>query len=283
MSMTKKGYATINFTGSDVDVRTLSGTMASHSTKDLHAHSHHQVLRINSGVTLLVDNARRQPMFGALTAFIPADFPHRSVVLGSPVHYKSIYLAKTLVHCPEKEIRLFFVSPLSAALFDRIQVCGAQDLDRNLSRECLDLLLKLLPEEMDHQAGLVRLPVPKTRLTRKVVRFVEKRYADPLCMADFSRDFPYSGRHLARLFKQEMKITLFEYVRFYRILMASLALCEADMAVTQIGLDCGYASLSSFYRDFKMIYGVAPRSFRETFSAVSGPGERVSIANTGLR
>jgi AraC-like DNA-binding protein len=269
--MMKKGFTPINFTKGGMDVCTLAGTMASHSTQDLHAHGHHQVLRINSGVTLLVDAQRRQPMFGALTAFIPADFPHRSVVLGSPVHYKSIYLAKTLIPCSEKKIRLFFISPLGAALYDRIQVFGAQDLERNLNRECLDLLLKLLPEEMAHPVGLVRLPEPKTNLIRKVVNFVEKRYADPLSMAAFSNALPYSERHLARVFKQEMRITLFEYVRLYRILMASLALCEADTAVTQIALDCGYASLSSFYRDFNRVYGVPPKFFRETFLAANCP------------
>ena len=261
-----KNITRINLTATGLDVRTLEGRMATHSTEGLHTHGHHQLLRINSGVTLLVDAGRRQPLFGALAAFIPSDFAHRSVVLGSPVHYKSIYLASHLMPDAAKEIRLFFISGLGAALFDRIEVRTAPDLSRRFNRECLDLLFKLLPGEMARQAPLVRLPEPGTRLSRDVVRFVEKRYAAPLSMADFSKAFPYSERHLARLFKQEMKITLFEYIRLYRILTASLALCEKDKAVTQIGLDSGYESLSSFYRDFKMVYGIAPRRFRETFS-----------------
>lgn len=268
----RKSFRPINLTSVAMDVRSLAGSMASYSTPDLHTHGHHQVLRIESGVTLLVDAIRRQPLFGALTAFIPANFAHRSLVLGNPVRYKSIYLERQRLPNAPQEIRLFFISPLGAALFDRIQIRQPQDLDRNVNRECLDLLLKLLPEEMDGPADLVRLPEPRTPLTRKVVRFVEKRYAGPLSMTDFSRALPYSERHLARCFKKEMKITLFEYVRLYRMLMASLALCDSDQAVTQIGMDCGYASLSSFYRDFKMVYGVAPRSFRETFLAHAGIG-----------
>lgn len=259
-------YPHIDFTTGGMAVRTLAGTMAGYSTEDLHTHGHHQVLRIESGVTLLVDAHRRQPLFGALTAFIPAAFAHRSVVLGSPVHFKSIYLASELLPCPPKAIALFFISPLGAALFDRIQIRETPDLARHHNRECLDLLLKLLPEEMERQADLVRLPEPTTPLTREIACFVDERYAEPLTMADFSRTFPYSGRHLARLFKETMGITLFEYVRLHRILMASLALCETDAAVTTIGLDCGYASLSSFYRDFNLVYGIAPTSFRRTFS-----------------
>jgi AraC-like DNA-binding protein len=266
----RKNNSEINFTGICMKARTLTGTMVSSSTERLHTHNHHQVLRINSGVTLMVDAHRRQPLFGALTAFIPADFAHRSVVLGSPVNYKSVYLARELVSETLKEIRLFFISPLGAALFDRLQITSPHDLGRNLNRECLDLLLKLLPGEMESQATLVRLPEPRSGLTRKVTQFVEKRYKDPLSMADFEEALPYSGRHLARVFKGEMKMTLFAYLRLYRILVASLTLCEGGRSITQIGLDCGYASLSSFYRDFKMIYGVAPKAFRETFSAGLG-------------
>ncbi|BBO91865.1 hypothetical protein [Desulfosarcina ovata] len=107
----QNSYTKIDFTSVGMDVRTLAGTMASCSTEALHTHGHHQVLKIESGVTLLVDAYRRQPMFGALTAFIPADFAHRSVVLGSPVRYKSIYLARELLPFPQQAISLFFISP----------------------------------------------------------------------------------------------------------------------------------------------------------------------------
>ncbi|MBI9078050.1 MAG: AraC family transcriptional regulator, partial [Desulfatibacillum sp.] len=208
----EKLMAQINLTAHGMDVRTLAGTMAEYSTEGLHSHGRHQVLRIRSGVALLVDENRRQPMFGALTAFIPADLAHRSVVLGQPVSYKSIYLARDLLPFPGQELRLFFISPLGSALFDRLQIWGLQDLSQNLNRECLELLLKILPEDMEKPADLVRLPEPVSALVRDIVRFVEERYASPLSMEDFARALPYSGRHLSRLFKEEMQITLFEYL-----------------------------------------------------------------------
>ncbi len=249
-----------------LDVRTMAGVMAEYSSEDLHSHTHHQVLRIRSGVALLVDENRRQPMFGPLTAVIPAGLAHRSVVLGQSVSFKSIYLKKDLLPGLKQEIRLFFISPLNSALFDRLKIWGVQDLSRNLNRECLDLFLKALPEDMEKQANLVRLPEAGTPLARNAAEFVEKNYFRPLSMDDFAKALPYSGRHLSRRFKEDMRITLFEYLRLYRILMASLALCGPARAITEIALDCGYESLSSFYRDFNMIYGAPPKSFKETFS-----------------
>ena len=69
-------------------------------------------------------------------------------------------------------------------------------------------------------------------------------------------------RHLSRLFKADLKITIFEYLRLYRILMASIEMHNPKRTVTEIALDCGYESLSSFYRDFNLIFAVTPKFFR---------------------
>ena len=115
----------INLTSHGMDVRTMAGIMAEYSTEDLHTHGHHQILRIRSGVAMLVDEYCKQPMFGALTAFVPAGLAHRSVVLGQPVGYKSVYLNKDFLPIVKQKIRLFFISPLGSALFDRMQIWGA--------------------------------------------------------------------------------------------------------------------------------------------------------------
>ena len=185
--------AQINLTGHGMNVRTMAGTMAEYSTRRLHAHSHHQVLRIRSGVAMLVDRHRRQPMFGALTAFIPAGFAHRSIVMGNPAAYKSLYLARDLLSFPEDEIRLFFITPLGSALFDRIQIFTGSDFSRNYNKECLDLFLKLLPEQMKNTAALVRLPEPDGPPGRKG----HPVYRRKLCRAFVLKGF-YQGNTLFR-------------------------------------------------------------------------------------
>ena len=82
-------------------------------------------------------------------------------------------------------------------------------------------------------------------------------------MPDFEHEFPYSGRHLSRLFKQDLKITLFDYVRLYRILMASIALSGTSRPITDIAYEVGYDSISSFYRDFNLVFSVTPKVFRK--------------------
>lgn len=81
-------------------------------------------------------------------------------------------------------------------------------------------------------------------------------------LGDMAAAFPYSERHVSRCFKADLGITIFAFMRLYRILMAAIGLLCPDRTVTEIAFDCGYESLSSFYRDFNMIFAVSPKAFR---------------------
>lgn len=260
-------YSQIDMARRDQRVWTLSGRMKTQSTTEHHTHGFHQILTIKDGVSLLVDETQKQPLFGTMTAFIPAHRPHRSIVIGDPVGYKSVYLAPSLMAPLRSEILIFTISALGEALLDRIYIHQPADLRLGLNRECLELLLQVLPEDMSRPAHLVRLPESSQALTREVIAFIETHYARRLTMSDFAMALPYSGRHLTRRFKADLSITIFEYLRLYRILMASISLCDGNQTITEIAFGCGYESLSSFYRDFNLIYAVPPKTFRDKLKA----------------
>lgn len=241
---------------------TLGGRLETYSTRQMHTHAHHQVLTIRNGVSLLEDPHMKQPLFGSMAAIIPADLPHRSTVVGEYVVYKSLYFAPELWGTEIFGIRIFAMSGLGAALFDRIAIRKTSDLDVGLNRECLDLFLKVLREDILRPVTLTRLPQPKRQPGRDIVDFIERNYARKLSMADFSAAFPYSERHLSRLFKADMEIGIFDYLRLHRMLAASVALIVSSRTITETAYDCGYESLSTFYRDFTKVFGLPPREFR---------------------
>lgn len=241
---------------------TLSGRLETYSTRRMHVHAHHQLLRIQNGVSLLEDRSTRQPLFGSMAALIPAELPHRSTVIGDSVAYKSLYFAPELFDSEIAGIVIFIMSSLGAALFDRIAVRRGSDLQAGLNRECLGLLMKILHEDIVRPVELARLPQPNHPQCRRVVEFIERNYARRLGMSDFTAAFPYSGRHLSRLFKADVRIGIFDYLRIYRILTASVELSVSPRTITEIAYDCGYESISSFYRDFDLFFAVAPKAFR---------------------
>lgn len=137
---------------------TLEGEFNKFSTKSLHTHDCHQLLRIRSGTSLLEEQTLQQPLFSNYTAVIPAGVPHRSLVLEGPVHYKSIYLDQHVLPSPGKAIRIFDMSPLGTALFDRIELGMGGGEPNEFHLKCLDLLLTIVTREMVFSADITRIP-----------------------------------------------------------------------------------------------------------------------------
>jgi AraC-like DNA-binding protein len=240
----------------------LKGSLKTFSTEALHYHSCHQLLRISSGITLLVDEEKKQPLFSNMTALIPAGVAHRSLVMGEAVHYKSIYLDRPLLKREENRVVIFDMSDLGVALFDRIE---GDQTDEGLNQQCLNLLLKLVEKELSCLSSLTRIPLPHNRENKKIISFMEDNFYKRLSLSDFTTVLNFSERHISRIFKEDLGISIFEYLKLYRIFRASLMLCETgyNQSITEMAFSCGYDSLSSFYKDFKAIFSFTPKQFRE--------------------
>ena len=240
---------------------TLEGEFEEFSTRSRHTHACHQLLRMRSGVSLLEEEDCQQPLFSNMTALIPAGVPHRSLVLGGPVHYKSIYLDKGVWPAPGDTIRIFDMNPLGTALFDSICLGQGEEADRKFHLKCLDLLLTLLNREIKAPSD-IRIPVPRDEENLKLTEFIKTNYRERLDLKDFSRVVHYSPRHLSRKFKADLGISLFEYLRLYRIFRASVQLSVSREPVAGIAFSVGYESLSSFYKDFRTLFAASPGAFR---------------------
>ena len=247
-------------------VFTLDGTLEAFSTPDLHAHECHQLLRIRSGTTLLVTGDWQLPLFSNMTALIPAGLYHRSVVIGDPVRYKSVYLGQKDWQSGSDTIRIFDMSRLGVALFDRVCL-GRENKetgrkgDREFHLQCLDLLLTLVNQELYRTSRITRIPVASHPDNEKLTEYIKDHFKEKLQLPDFARVVNYSPRHVCRRFKADLGLTLFGYLRLYRMFQAAVLLSDSRLPVTQVAFSVGYDTLSSFYKDFKAVFAVTPKAF----------------------
>lgn len=260
----KKQHVILPF--NDRPVSTLEGRLKKYSSEELHLHESHQVLYFERGISLLLDESKKQPLFNTMSAFIPAGCPHRSVVLGREVRYKSMYIDRDLLVEYPENIRVFDMSELGIALLKRIDMplFGISNGDQpdTLQNDCLQLFLKVLKEDVANRSSLARLPVARRAQNETVIRYIEEKYTESIQLQDFANLLPYSVRHISRMFKEDLKITLFEYLKIYRILQASIQLDTTDTTITEIAYGCGYSSISCFFKDFSQIFSLTPRQFR---------------------
>ena len=72
-----------------------------------------------------------------------------------------------------------------------------------------------------------------------------------------------SEYHFCRMFKQSMAQTPQAYLLAVRIEQVKLRVCNGQVSMADIALQCGFANQSHMGRYFKKLVGISPRQYRQ--------------------
>ncbi len=97
---------------------------------------------------------------------------------------------------------------------------------------------------------------------KPVIEYMQAYYDQPLTLADIAKVAHLSVSRLAHLFREQMGITLIDYLTGLRINHAKRMLLTTDQNCTRICYEVGYNNQSYFTRVFKQLTGLTPRQFR---------------------
>ena len=100
------------------------------------------------------------------------------------------------------------------------------------------------------------------RLT-DVFRFVMDQYHRPIRVGEVARVANINESAFCRYFKAQTGKTFLRYLNELRISYARKLLMNGSFSISQIAMECGFANLSTFNRQFKGITGNTPREFRQ--------------------
>jgi two-component system response regulator YesN len=100
------------------------------------------------------------------------------------------------------------------------------------------------------------------RRMHDIVAFVDEHYMEELSLDKLSTRFFLSREHISRRFKQEIGMTLSNYVIQLRINQAKRWLNETDEKMYSIALKLGYQDENYFSRLFKKNVGLTPLEYR---------------------
>ncbi len=99
-------------------------------------------------------------------------------------------------------------------------------------------------------------------LLREVFRYVEKNMRGSCSMQELSGELGYSPSYLSRFFYTRVGMPYSDYVRNIKISHACYLLRNTRDSVSEIALQCGYVSSTSFNRNFKQMTGQSPTEYR---------------------
>ena len=96
-----------------------------------------------------------------------------------------------------------------------------------------------------------------------VIEYIDTHYMYDLCLDDVAAAADFSKFHFSRLFKQYTGFTFCDYIRHRKIKAAEELLNQSDLTVTEIAMQSGFVSLSTFNRVFRQLKHCSPTEYRE--------------------
>ena len=96
-----------------------------------------------------------------------------------------------------------------------------------------------------------------------VMEYIDTHYMNDLCLDDVAAAADFSKFHFSRLFKQYTGFTFCDYIRHRKIRAAEELLNQSDLTITEVAMQSGFVSLSTFNRVFRQFKHCSPTEYRE--------------------
>ena len=137
---------------------------------------------------------------------------------------------------------------------------GNQYCDQLLSSLMQSVIFSLL-RQLDDQAN--ETSTKQSILTRRIIRYVQKHYNEPLTNTDLERLFHFNPIYTNRVFKKHTGVTVQQFLTDYRLRMSTEFLKSSESSVGEIASMVGYGDLAYYSKLFKKMYGVTPTHYRK--------------------
>jgi AraC-like DNA-binding protein len=136
----------------------------------------------------------------------------------------------------------------------------------------LDLLAELADTGPDATplavaAAAPRGALPEAERLDRVLDLLDRRFHEPLRLAELAAAAHCSTRSLQRRFELHVGASIRDYLQRVRVAHAARQLVATDWPVALIAARSGFPSLANFNRQFRAARGMSPRAYRQCFAA----------------
>ncbi|SHH69962.1 AraC-type DNA-binding protein [Anaerosphaera aminiphila DSM 21120] len=105
------------------------------------------------------------------------------------------------------------------------------------------------------------------KIIQESIRYVELHLHDKITLEEVSNRINYSKYHFHRVFKNQVGINFYDYIRKRRLANASKLLIYSDMKILDIALLYQFDSHEAFTRSFQSLYRLSPSRYRNIMRA----------------
>lgn len=101
---------------------------------------------------------------------------------------------------------------------------------------------------------------------KSMIMWIQDNYREPISLEKMSVHFHISKGQLCRFFKAMTKMSVIEYINYYRISKSISLLDSTDKQISEIALDVGFHNVSYYNKIFKYYVHLTPMAYRKSQS-----------------
>ena len=101
------------------------------------------------------------------------------------------------------------------------------------------------------------------RVVTRMIEYIETHLDQVITLRDLADAGQYSPWHCARLFKEQLGVSPFAYIRKLRLTKAAEQIISSDRKIIDVAFDFIFDSHEGFTRAFSREFGVSPSHFRD--------------------
>lgn len=226
-------------------------------------HNYHEILLFVGGKTTFLTEEKRIPLSPYQTIIIPKETYHQFINEIDEEYHRCVFsfydipefeeLIKKCMH----STRVFEATSEQKMLFRKMNEVIESGSSEQETQILMRALLVLILSEVSRDYPTVKEGSKPSEITSKSIELINANLCKKISICQLSKQLNVSVSTLTHTFKKNMNISVYQYILRKKLSLAQQKIQQGEAATTA-ALQCGFNDYSSFYKQYKKMFGVTP-------------------------
>ncbi len=233
-------------------------------------HNYHEILLFVGGKTTFISEEKRIQLSPYQTVIIPKETYHQFINESDEEYHRCVF---SFYDIPEFEeligkciqgTGVIETSNEQKKLFDKMNETVDSNCSEKEKQVLMYALLALILNEISHDHSAVKEGSRPNEITTKSIELININLCKRISVPELAKRLNVSVSTLTQTFKKDMNISVYQYILRKKLILAQQKMQDGESA-TAAAMLCGFNDYSSFYKQYKKMFGVSPSEKSERF------------------